>query len=218
MGELRLTAIGIDELRDVFSGSPNVGPYLRMLAAQAFPPEPVPQRRGLLSKVGPLTRVPPDAPVVRPGVPNGVDLGNVLQGRFVTPDRLSAAWVLVRLWLGAVGWSTLAVPLDEPLMNELDFELAAGGVETRFALRHLLNDRLFVPLRNAPGQVNGYVRFEHAAAMRDAWRPAVPTLSPHTGALASHLVGWMDGLGAWAQAARHSGRPAPDLVASFTSG
>lgn len=218
MGELRLSAVGIDELRDLFSGSPAVEPYLRALAAQAFPPEPVPARRGLLGKVGPLTRVPPDAPVIRPGVPTGIDLANVVRGRFVTPDRLDAAWALVRLWLDNVGWSTLVIPLDEQLMSELDFELATGGVETRFALRGLLNERLAIPLRNAPGQVTGCVRFEHAAAMRDAWAPAVRTLSPHTAPIAQWVVGWLGGLDAWANAARQVGRPLPDVVASFAIG
>ncbi len=216
MGELRLTAIAIDDLRALFQGSPAIEEHLRGVAAQAFPPDVPTPTASRLGKVGPLTRVPPDAPVVRPGVPTNDDLHKVTHGRFVTPDRLSAAWALVRLWLDACGWPTLVVAIDEPAMNDLDFELATGGVETRYALRRLLNDKLALPLRNAPGQVTGFTGYEAAVAMRDAWRPAIKTLSPHNAAVAEYIAAWMGGLESWADYARQHQRPLPDLVASFT--
>lgn len=216
MGELRLTAIGIGELRALFAGSPAIEEHLRSVAAQAWPPAPPPTRAPLLGKIGPLTRLPPDAPVTRPDVPNAADLRDVAHGRFVKPDRLAAAWALVRVWLDACGWPSLALTLDERAINDLDFELSTGGVETRFALRRLLNDKLSLPLRNASGQVTGYVPFEQALALREAWRPALPTLSAHNVATAQHIVGWLGGLESWADYARRAGMRPPDLVASFT--
>lgn len=216
MGELRLTAIGIGELRSLFAGSPAIEEHLRAVAAHAWPPEQPAARKSLLGKAGPLTRVPADAPVVRPGVPTGADIHDLVCGRFIRPDRLTAAWALVRVWLDACGWPTLSLGLDEPAINDLDFELATGGVETRFALRRLLNDKLALPLRHAPGQVTGFVPFEHARALREAWRPALPTLSPHNATTAQHVVGWLGGLESWAEHARRTGLRAPDLIASFT--
>nr|NLI50013.1 hypothetical protein [Propionibacterium sp.] len=217
MGELRLTAIGIGELRALFSGSPAIEEHLRSVAAHAWPPEPPPTRSPLLGKIGPLTRLPPDAPVVRPGVPTAADIHDLARGRFIKPDRLTAAWALVRVWLDACGWPTLSLALDEPAINDLDFELATGGVETRYALRRLLNDKLALPLRNAPGQVTGYVPFDHARALREAWRPALATLSPHNATTAQHIVGWLGGLESWADYAHRAGLRAPDLIASFTT-
>lgn len=216
MGELRLTAIGVDQLMELFSGSPAIEDHLRGAAAQAFPP-PAPAAKGsLLRKVGPLLRVAPGAPVVRPGVPTGEDLHNLTRGRFVKADRLAAAWALVRVWLDACGWPSLVLTIDEPAMNDLDFELATGGVETRYALRRLLNGHLALPLRHAPGQVTGFVPYEQAVAMREAWRTALPTLSPHNAAVAQYLGGWLTGLEGWAEYARRTGLPLPDLIASFT--
>lgn len=217
MGELRVTAIGVDELRTLFSGNPAIEDHLRAVAAQAFPaPAPVAPGR-LLGKVGPVLRIQPDAPVVRPDVPTGADLHDLTRGRFIKADRLTAAWALVRLWLDACGWPTFVLGIDEPAMNELDFELATGGVPTRYALRRLLNDKLALPLRNAPGQVTGYVGFDQGLAMREAWQAAVPTLSPHNATTAHRLVSWLGNLEGWADFARRNGHPLPDLVASFTT-
>ena len=217
MGELRLTSISVDDLRALFSGSPAIEEHLRGVAAQAYPSPPVTPRRGLLGKVGPATKLPPPgAPVISPDVPTASDLHDLTRGRFIKPERLAAAWALVRLWLDATGWPTIVLALSEAAINDLDFELATGGVETRYALRRLLNERLALPLRPAPGQITGYVPFADARALRDAWRGAIGTLSPHNAELARYITGWLDGLDSWADHARRTGRPLPDLIASFT--
>lgn len=216
MGELRLTVIGMGELRTLFSHDAAVEEHLRSVAAQAFPAETTPKQKGLLGKLGPVTRLPGEAPIVKPGVPTGQDVTDLTHGRFIKADRLGAAWALVRVWLDATGWPTLAIGIDEASINDLDFELATGGVPTEFGLRRLLNGHLGLPLRDAPGQVTGYVGFEHARTMRETWRPALPTLSPANGQTAQHIVGWLGGLEQWAEFARQQGRPAPDLVCSFT--
>ena len=53
--------------------------------------------------------------------------------------------------------------------------------------------------------------------MREAWRAAVPTLSPHNATTAYRLVSWLGHLEGWADFARRNGHPLPDLVASFTT-
>jgi hypothetical protein len=216
MGDLRLNAISIDEVRDLFSASPAAAEHLRVLAAAAFPPPEPPQKASMLDKIGPLMGRPSKAPVIRPGIPCGLDLDDLVHGRHVAPERLPAAWALMRLWLDAASWSALALRLDETTINDLDFELASGGVEARFALRRLLNGGLTLPLRDAPGQVTGYARFDHARAMRDAWRPTLAWLSPGHAQTAGTIVAWLDGLEYWARNAHQAGRGVPDVIASFT--
>lgn len=219
MGDVRLFAVGIDELRDLFSGSPESAERIRSLASRAFPPTPAAAhaRPTLLSRLGgPLTKHPANGPVVRPDVPTRADLENLLAGRHFAPDRIGAAWALVRLWLEDASWGTLTVGLDERRMDDIDFHLSSGGVESRYALRRLFNDRLALPVQHAPGQVTGYVRGSHALSMRDAYRAATSWLDAGHSAPLRDIADWLDGFDAWAERAPSAGRPAPDLVASFT--
>ncbi|WP_040158514.1 hypothetical protein [Nigerium massiliense] len=220
MGDVRFYALGIDELRDLFSGSPAAAERMRALAARAFaPPEPVgAQRQSLLSRMGgPLTRRPPkSAPVVRPDVPTATDLGNLLAGHHVTPDRLEATWTLVRLWAEDAAWGSYTQPIDEAGIDEIDFQLSSGGVETRHALRRLFNNRLALPIGACPRQVAGYVRGAQALEMRDVYREAASWLDPERGAFVRDLAGWLDGFEEWTRRAPAENRPAPDLIAAFT--
>lgn len=217
MGEVRLYAIGIDEVRDLFSGSPDHAERLRRLAVAAFPPAPVPQQRGLLSKLGPMVRRPLDAPVVYPGVPTGRDLDDLIHGRDLPPDRLSAGWALVRLWLDDTAWGRLDLTLDEARLDDLDFALSRAGVDPRFAVRKLFNRQAALPLKELPGQVTGYVRHAHALAMADAVRSALPSLTEEQAALAEPLVAWLGSLEGWAAEAETAARAVPDVVAVWQS-
>lgn len=216
MGDMRLNALSIDELRDLFSGSAESAARLRALAAAAFPVETAPPAT-LLSRIGgPLTRRAPNAPVVRPSVPTGGDLNALLAGHYIAPERLTAAWALVRVWLDDASWGSLTLDIDEADINDLDFELGSAGLESRFALRKLFNDRLALPLPNAPGQATGYVRSSAALAMRDAWLPALGGVGGRHAEAARRVVAWLEGFDDWCRAAEQAGRPAPDLIASYT--
>lgn len=215
MGEVRLHAIGIDEVRELFSGSPDAAARLTDLALAAFPAPARTPTVGLLGKLGPLVRRPPDAPIVLPGVPTARDLAALLAGRDLPPDRLAAGWALVRLWLDDRGWGHLAFTLAEAELDDLDFALSAGGVDARFALRKLFNDQVALPVKALPGQVTGYVRYAHARGMADAWRPALGGLPGPVAGVAGEVVAWLDRFEAWAHEARDAGRPAPDLVAAW---
>lgn len=217
MGEARLHAIGIDEVRDLFSGAPDAAAHLAHLAATAFPPEVTARPVGLLGKLGPLLRRPPGAPVVRPGVPTARDLDDLVHGRDLGPDRLSAGWALVRLWLDDRAWGQTVATLAEGDIDELDFALSSAGVPARLAFRQVFNDRLAIPVKALPGQATGYVRHGHALAMAEAWRPVLATLPNVLAGPARDLVDWLDGFAAWADDARTAGRPAPDLVATWRS-
>lgn len=214
MSDLTLHAIGIDELRDLFSGSPERAAVLRELATAAFvtPPRP---RVGLLDKLGPFTGRPVGAPVVRPGVPTAHDLADVLAGRDVAPDRLPAAWRLVELWLDHEAWGRLRVPVDQAGLDDLDFELGSLGVPPSASVAALFRGSLALPLKNQPGQASGYLRYARALAVRDAWRPVLGDLSPGHARTAQQVVTWLGGLEEWGRLAAASGRPAPDVVSSW---
>ncbi len=216
MGEVRFNAIGIDEVRDLFS-SADAAARLRSLASLAFPPPPAP-KASLLSKLGPMMRRPLVAPVIVPGVPTGRDLDDLVAGRDIPLERLPEAWTLVRLWVDDSSWSTWTSPLDEATLDALDFAGATQGVESRFALRKLFNDALRLPVKALPGQVTGYVRHTQANAMAAAWADALPGLPESVRPLAEDVVGWLGQLPTWADAAARAGRPAPDLVATYTAG
>ena len=66
MGELRLYAIGVDEVRDVFGAPPELAAEFRRVVAEQFPPVTTPKAPGMLGKLGPLFRRPPGAVLVRP--------------------------------------------------------------------------------------------------------------------------------------------------------
>lgn len=216
MGVVSFFAVGIDELREVFSGSDAVASRLRTLAASAYPPPPpAPPKGNLLSRLGPFSKRGTDAPVIRPGVPSGSDLDDLLHGHEVAPDRLSAVWALVGLWLRDAAWGEFAFELDEHAMDAFDFELSAAGVDPRFGLRRVLNDQLALPLKPLPGQVTGYVRGAHGRAMASAWAAAVDRLPDDARDVAVPVAAWLGRFGQWEGRAAVSGRPAPDLVVEY---
>jgi len=214
MGVVTMFAVGIDELRDLFGGSPAAAGRLRALAASAIPPAAPPGPHGnRLARLGPCSRRATGAPVVHPGVPSGRDLDDVVHGRDVAPERLPAAWALVRLWLADAAWGRHAFVLPDGGVDRFDFELGAAGVDPRLSVRALFSGGLGVPLRALPGQASGYVRSAHAGAMARAWDAALDALGPVDRDVAAPVATWLRGCAGWEAAAPGAGRPAPDLVA-----
>ena len=176
MGSLRLYAIAIDEVRDIFSAPEATATALRAIAAERFP-SPVPASPGLLAKLGPLFSRAVDAPVIRPDVPSGSDVDALLAGRFVPPERLPASWLLLEAWIDAMSWGHHEFDLDEASLSDFDFELARAGVAARYGLRGLLTTELGIAMRPAPGLVAGFVRLAHVQALTVAWRDAEANLT-----------------------------------------
>lgn len=210
MGTVRLFAIAIDEVRDIFGADPSMAARLRKIAADQFAPAP-PTPSGRLGKLGPLFRRAPDAPVIRPGVPSGSDVETLLSGGYVAPGRLTAAWLLLEVWLGDLAWGSLGRDVDEAKVNDFDFDLARAGVPTRYGLRSLLSTNLGVTLLAPPGLSAGWVSGPQVSAMTAAWRQALPELKDHRDS-ATTLLDWLDQFEAWTAAAASAGREAPDLI------
>ena len=150
MGELRLYAIGVDEVRDVFCASPELAEQFRRIVADEFPPQTTPKAPGMLGKLGPLFRKPAGAVLVRPDTPVESDVADLLAGRFIAPERQPVAWRLIECYLAATAWSGHHIALDMNRFNDLEFDLARAGLDPRFGLGKLVNRELGVPLQTYP--------------------------------------------------------------------
>ncbi len=212
MGSLRLYAIAIDEVRDIFGAPESTATALRAIAAHRFPAAPA-TSPGPLAKLGPVFRRAPDAPVLRPGVPSGSDVDTLLAGRYVPPHRLSACWALLEAFVESMAWGSTSQPVDETELNEFDFDLARAAVPSRYGLRQLLRADLGISMLPSPGIAAGFAHAEHVTAMAAVWRTGLPLLEPGNQPMATSLLAWFDQYPRWSAAASDGSRPAPDLVA-----
>jgi hypothetical protein len=213
VGELRLYAIGLDEVRGVFGASTEAAPRLRALAAQAFTPVPDAARTGLLSKLGPIFRRPPTAPVISPTQPEPHDVDVLLAGGYVRPDRTGATWRVLEALVAGLAWGSTRMSLTSEGLDELDFALARGGVSAAVGLRHLLDNGVSLTLVPVHGLTVGYHPYPTALAMAGAYRAALPqTETAEQRALIGALASWLDGFVPWARSAASANRPVPDLL------
>ncbi len=216
MGELRLYAVGVGEVRGIFGATPAVAEQLRDVAQRAFAqPEPA-QRTGLLSKLGPLFRRPPATPLVSPTDPEPHDVDVLLAGAYVAPDRMGASWRVVETLVSGIALGATRLAITGTELNDLDFGLARAGVSSALGLRHLLNSKPGLSLGSVPGLAVGCHLHERALAMAGAYHAAGPAIpDPEQRDLVAAIARWLDGFVPWAEVASRLHRPAPDLFAFF---
>ena len=213
MGELRLYAIGLEEVRGMFGAPPPVAEHLRSVAQRAFAPPVEVGRSGLLSKLGPIFRKVPATPVISPTQPEPQDVEVLLAGGYIPPDRMGATWRLLETLVQGTAWGSTRMRLTEAELNDLDFALARGGVSAAVGLRHLLNNRTDLNLMPVTGMTVGWHRHDKALAMNAAYRSAMGEIkTDEQRAMISSLTLWLDGFVPWAQVAASLGRPVPDLI------
>ena len=213
MGELRLYAIGIDEMRGIVGAAPQQAEQLRVLAHRAFAPAGGPAPTGLLSKLGPIFRRVPAAPIIPATQPEPRDVESLLAGAYVPPERIGAAWRVLETLVQAVAWGSTRMGLSAAELDDLDFALARGGVSASVGLRHLLSSTTSVNLIPVSGLTVGWHPHEKALAMAAAYRIAVPQMkSEGQREMIISLATWLDGFAQWASVAGTLGRPVPDLV------
>lgn len=213
MGELRLYAIGIDEIRGILGASPSRAEHLRELAHTALTPASTGTRTGLLSKLGPLFKRPPATPVISPTQPEPQDVEVLLAGAYVPPERMGASWRLMEILVQGTAWGATRMSLTSQSLDDLDFALARGGVSSAVGLRHLLNTTTSLNLIPVQGLTVGWHPHEKALAMAGAYRSAMPQIkTTEQQDQINALASWLDGFIPWAQVALSLGRPVPDLV------
>lgn len=214
MGELRLYAIGIEEVRGMFGAAPYEQSRLREVAAKALAPAPEAARRGgLITKLGPIFKRPPAAVVLSPTQPVPTDVDALLTGAYVPPDRVGATWRVLETLVAGTAWGATLMTLTPESLDDLDFALARGGVTSSVGLRHLLNSNASLNLLPVRGLTVGWHPHEKALAMAGAYRAAMPQIKTREQQeMVAALVAWLDGFIPWAQVAVTLHRPAPDLV------
>lgn len=218
MGELRLYAVGLDEVRGVFGAPEDRASHLREVARRAFTPVAEESRTGLFSKLGPIFRRPPGAQVVSPTQPEPRDVDVLLAGAYVRPERTGATWRVLETLVCDLAWGSTRLSLTPQALDDLDFALASAGVSSSVGLRHLLDHTAALNLVPVRGLTVGYHRHETALAMAGAYRAAMPQIkTTEQQEMINALAGWLDGFVPWAQAAARLGRPAPDLIAFWAS-
>jgi hypothetical protein len=219
MGELRLYAVGIEEVRGMFGASPQVAEHLREVARRAFaPPAEAAARGGLLSKLGPIFKRVPAAPVISSTQPEPHDVEVLLSGAYVPPDRTGATWRLLETLVQDIAWGSTRMSLTTQSLDDLDFALARGGVSASVGLRHLLNSTLSLNLVPVQGLTVGWHPYQKAVAMAAAYRSAIQGVkTTEQRDMINSLIGWLDGFVPWAQVAASLGRPVPDLVGFWAS-
>jgi hypothetical protein len=213
MGELRLYAIGIEEVRGMFGASPHERERLLQVADRALAPPPDSVRRGgLITKLGPIFKRPPAAVVLSPTQPVPHDVEVLLAGAYVPPDRTGATWRVLETLVAGSAWGSTLMGLTPEQLDDLDFALARGGVTSAVGLRHLLNSSPSLNLLPVRGLTVGWHPHDKALAMTDAYRAALPQVKTREQQeMLAALVTWLDGFHPWAEAASHLQRPAPDL-------
>jgi hypothetical protein len=218
MGELRLYAIGIEEVRGMFGASPPVAEHLREVARRAFAPRSVEARGGLLSKLGPIFKRVPAAPVISPTQPEPHDVEVLLAGAYVPPDRTGATWRLLETLVQGIAWGSTRMGLTAQELDDLDFALARGGASASVGLRHLLNSAPSLNLIPVQGLRVGWHPHQKAVAMAAAYRSAMPGIkTDEQREMIKALTTWLDGFLPWAQVAASLRRPVPDLVGFWAS-
>ena len=189
--ELRLWAISIHQVRQCFAAPEELADRLYGITEALWPTEKRPSVRGLLSRLGPLTRHPGDAPIIRPDVPNRVDAENMMASRFIGPERLGACWLLLRAWLDDLSAARTVVPLPRAAIDDIEFDLARAGVPTHVSIRHLWHHGLDLPLR-ALGPISvGYMDHNTVAVLVEQWQQALDELEEPTRAFADPFLEFM---------------------------
>lgn len=213
MGVLRLYAIGIDEVRDMHGGPHDYAQKLQQVAAEAFAP-PEPERQpGLLGRLGPLFRRPPETPVVPHGTPSPEVVKSLLAGSHIPQDKSVEAWRAVETLVSRLAWGSTMLDVTTRTLDDLDFTLARGGVTSAVGLHQLLDHGTQINLLPMPGLVVGWHPHSAVLDMAEAYRKALPEVkTEERQEVLAALVKWLDGFAHWAVVATDLQRPAPDLV------
>ena len=207
--ELRLWAIDVDGFRQCFAAPPELAQTLREITGSLQMADARPQSHNLLSKLGPLLRRPPDAPLIRSSVPNQFDAEAMMTSRFIASDRLGACWILAHAWLDRLSTAHTTIPLPRAEIDELEFDLIRVGIPTELSIRQLWRRGMDIPLRPTDDMSIGYAPYDTVLDMAAQWTKAVSELEEATVEFATPMVEFLSSF------PQYPGPP--DLVAWWTS-
>ncbi|MDO4412917.1 hypothetical protein [Cutibacterium sp.] len=211
MGGLRLNAIAIDEVRDIFGADERLATKLRTWAEAAFSvPVHHHRRSSWRSPFHPLYKPNVEAPVLPLGWPTPNDVEDLVRGRYIEPDRLGRCWRLVNEWLTHLSYGWIEISMSVARLDELDFDLAAVGLPSTCSIKRLMVGDPQIPLRPAPGMKIGYARIGQVLATRRALTDIVPD---ERRAEADSVLDFLNSYPGWMNLADDLGRPVPDLFA-----
>lgn len=213
MGELRLYAIGVDEVAAMFGAPDDLAAQLRDRVTKRLAGQQPQRPPGLLSKLGPIFKRPPGEPAIDPDDPIPDDLDRLVSGSYVPAERSVATWRLLELLIKEIGWGWTGMSLSGEELDRLDFALARGGVPSSGGLRHLMNTAIQLPIVPPQGLLVGHQPGAQALWMAGSYRNAVPEIESeqHRDQIGA-LAGWLNGFTGWTEAAQDRVRPAPDLI------
>ncbi|MCC2592023.1 hypothetical protein LKO27_01075 [Tessaracoccus sp. OS52] len=171
MHTLRLFAISIDAVRDIFGADPVLAERLRAAARARFAPPARPRPKGLLA----LFRRDPDSEVDASRPISG-DVEALLAGGYIPPDRTHQCWQVLIAWLEELSAAHSDLVVDD--LDPLEFDLARAGLHSDHSLRHLAARQLGTMLRPLPGQTVGYAKHAHAVETLEALAALAQSAEP----------------------------------------
>ena len=192
MHQLRVFAVSINDVRDIFGADTALAARLRAVAARRFAPPP--RKQTMLDMIGPLF-ARDRSREVDSRLPLRSDVDALLAGGHIPQDRLSQCWDLLAVWLEDISAMTLELGLDD--LDGTDFVLARAGVPSTFSLRSLTTRELGIPLYNLPGQRVGYSKHAHVVEAARHLRMAQESgtgCSGRTGEALARLLDVMEGI------------------------
>lgn len=187
MHQLRVFAVSINDVRDVFGADAALADRCRATAAKRF--APIPRPRTMLQKIGPLF-ARNRASEVDPRLPLTGDIEALLSGGHIPADRLPQCWILLDAWLEEMSTATLSVTIAD--LDATEFELARAGLPSAFSLRSLANRELGIPLHALPGQHVGYSKHAHVAETTHHLRRALDVAAENPAAALDAVTGFVE--------------------------
>lgn len=212
MGELRLHAISVYDIRDMFGALPDLAAELRVIAGNAFAAPAAEQPRPtLIQRLAPLSRRDPWANRVPEEQPTPRDWEALIEGRHVEGHRLVASWRVVDAWVDARDWGTMTFTMSRQDVEAFDFSLTRAGVPAQYGLGNLTANDAALPLRPAHGMRVGYAKNAHVLATRDCLHEVLGRVEEPGDGPAHQLTAFLDAFAQWTQQARQNDRALPDL-------
>lgn len=213
MGELRLHAISVYDIRDMFGAAPDLAAQLRQVASEAFVVPASEQRRkpSMIQRIGPMFRRDPLAVMVPHDHPIPSDWETLIAGRYVEPERLVACWKVVDAWVDARDHGTATLALTPEQIEGFDFALSKAGLSSQYSLRGLMSLDVALPLRPAHGMSIGYSKNPHVLATAEALRAVVGRVDEDWRGGAEHLLAFLDAFAGWTRQAQQADQMLPDL-------